>query len=374
MATGELPQTHRALVQHVYAEPLKVETIPTPQPTPGSAIIRVLATPVISYMKNIYNGTRKYSYPTPLVVGTSAIGRVAAVGPDAVHLKPGQLVFFDCTIRARDDPGAIILSGIADGSSEASKKLMAGEWRNSSYQEYMKTPLENTFPLNESLLCGKPEGGGYGYSLESIAHVCGLLVPFGGLRDVRLEAGETIIIAPATGQFGGAAVKVALAMGAKVIAMGRNEQVLASLKSLSKRVETVRITGNHEEEVAALQRYGPADVYFDISPREAINSSHFMSALLSLGHGARISYMGGLLENVPIPMRLLMRKDFKLHGKWMYSANDVKLLLKMIEIGILSLADDLASVTARYPLEQWQEAFDTAAANAASGQLTVFNP
>jgi D-arabinose 1-dehydrogenase-like Zn-dependent alcohol dehydrogenase len=87
------------------------------------------------------------------------------------------------------------------------------------------------------------------------------------LRDIRLEAGETVIIAPATGGFGGAAVLVALAMGAKVIAMGRNAEALAKLKTLSGRIETVQITRNQEEEVAALQKFGPADAFFDISPR-----------------------------------------------------------------------------------------------------------
>ncbi len=66
---------------------------------------------------------RKYAYPTPLVTGTGAVGRIAAVGPDAVLLKEGDLVFFDCTIRGRDDEGAIMLSGIAEGGTDASRKL-----------------------------------------------------------------------------------------------------------------------------------------------------------------------------------------------------------------------------------------------------------
>ena len=52
---------------------------------------------------------------------------------------------------------------------------------------------------------------------------------------------------------------VALAMGARVNAMGQNVEVLARLKALCRRVETVQITGNQKEEVAALQKFGPAD-------------------------------------------------------------------------------------------------------------------
>ena len=375
MAAQELPNHHRALVQHVYAEPLKVETLPTPQPTPGSAIVKVLIANVVSYMGGIYNGQRQYAYPTPLVTGSSALGRIAAVGPDGVLLEKGQLVFIDNVIRGRDDSSAIFLSGIAEGGSEGSRKLMAGEWRNSTYAEYVKAPLENCFPLNESLLCGSPADGGLGYDIEKLAHISALLVPFGGLRDIRLEPGETVIIAPATGQFGGAAVQVALAMGARVIAMGRNVDTLARLKTLSRRVETVNITGAQEEEVAALKKFGPADAFFDISPREAIGSTHFKSAILSLKHAGRISYMGGILDDVGIPMRLLMRKDLKLHGKWMYGRDDVLLLMKMVEIGILGLEEkDGVSVVGSYPLEKWEEAFEVAAKNATFGKVVLMRP
>ncbi|KAL6248037.1 hypothetical protein RBB50_005385 [Rhinocladiella similis] len=375
MAAGELPKTHRALVQRVYAQPLQVETLPTPQPTPGSAIVKIIVANVIGYMKDIYNGARNYSYPTPLVAGTSAIGRVAAVGEDAVLLKPGQLVFVDCTIRGRDDPGAIFLSGIVDGSTEASRKLMRDAWRDSTYAEYARAPLENCFPLNEALLCGGPSDGGFGYDAARVSYISALLVPYGGLRDIRLEPGETVIIAPATGGFGGAAALVALAMGARVIAMGRNTDVLAKLEGLSSRVKTVKITGIQDEEVAALQKFGPADAYFDISPREAQGATYFKSAILSLRHAGRVSYMGGFLKDVPMPLRLLMRKDIKLHGKWMYSPDDVRSLVKMIEIGLLDLGERSGiSVMGEFPLEQWEEAFEVAAKNAAMGQIALIKP
>src|SRR2546430_15569922 len=74
--------------------------------------------PYTTLFRSIYNGTRKYSYPTPLVTGSSAVGRVAAVGPDATTLVPGQLVFVDCVIRGRDDSSAIFLSGLTERSEE----------------------------------------------------------------------------------------------------------------------------------------------------------------------------------------------------------------------------------------------------------------
>jgi NADPH:quinone reductase-like Zn-dependent oxidoreductase len=102
---------------------------------------------------------------------------------------------------------------------------MRDVWRDGTFAEYAKMPLENCIPLNETRLCG-----GLGYALQDLLYMHYMLVPFGGLRDIHLETGETVVVSPATGGFGGAAVQVAIAMGARVIAVGRNESKLAVLK------------------------------------------------------------------------------------------------------------------------------------------------
>lgn len=91
----------------------------------------------------------------------------AATGPDAALLRPDQLVYCDCTVRGRDDADVIFLSGLS---------------------------------------AGKNEGGEGKYDAEKLCDIARLLVPFGGLQDVGLKAGETVVVAPATGPFGGAAV------------------------------------------------------------------------------------------------------------------------------------------------------------------------
>jgi threonine dehydrogenase-like Zn-dependent dehydrogenase len=323
-------------------------------------------------MRDIYNGTRKYSYPTPLVTGISGIGRVAAVGSDAVVLQTGQLVLVDCTIRARDDPFAIFLSGIADGGTEGSVKLMNGEWRDSTYAEYVKVPLENCHVINEQTLCRPITDGGLGYSVDQLAWIFAPIVPYGGLRSINLQAGETVIIAPATGKFGGAAVLVALAMGARVIAMGRNSDSLASLRKLSDKVHTVQIVGDAKKEMAELKKFGQIDVFFDISPPHALQSTHFTSAICSLRAEGRVSLMGGLLEHLPLPYRYIMRFNITLKGKWMYYREDIPAMMKLIELGLLKL--DHVKVVGTYPLEDWEEAFDVAYKTTGVGEITLFKP
>ncbi|KAI1366530.1 alcohol dehydrogenase [Xylaria arbuscula] len=372
--SSELPPTHKALVQEVYGQPLIVKRLPTPQPSPGSAIIKILYAPIVSYMRDVYNGKRKYPYPTPIVIGTSAIGHVAAIGPDATLLKEGDMVYFDCAIRGRDDNSAMILMGLAQGFGEGSKKLMEGEWRNATYAEYAKVPLENLFPLDEMRLCGSPADGGLGYEPQQLTWILQAMVPYRGLTNIGLQPGETVIIAPATGGFGSSAVLIALAMGARVIAMGRNVEALETLKTLGPRVETVQMVGDVAQELSSLRKFGKIDAFFDISPSEAQNSTHFKACILSLKHEGRVSLMGGLLEDLPIPYRFVMRYDITIKGKWMYSRADVHALLALVSTGVLNVRE-IVKVVGTFELEEWEQAFDVAEAQGRKlGQMVIFAP
>jgi len=72
-----------------------VACILTPQVGPGNIIVRMLVANVLSHAREIYDGTRRYHFPILLAIGTSGIGRVAAVGPDTTILRPGELVLAD---------------------------------------------------------------------------------------------------------------------------------------------------------------------------------------------------------------------------------------------------------------------------------------
>ncbi|KAF9077208.1 hypothetical protein BDP27DRAFT_1311996 [Rhodocollybia butyracea] len=370
----QLPTTHRVLQLISTEEPLQVKTIPTPQPGPGSAIVQILVTGVLSYSGEIYNGKRQYPFPKPFVPGASAVGRLIAVGPDAT-MSLGQLVLLDCAIHARDDPSAVMLSGIVEGFTEASRKLMHGEWRDSTYAQYTKFPLENCIPLNEERLLGSPSTGGFGYRVEELVHISRLLVPYGGLSDVGLKAGETVVIAPATGPFGNAAVRVALAMGAgRVIAMGRNESALKELSASNARVYTVKITGDDQADTQAITKLGPVDVFFDISPPMAAHSTHLKSAIASLRHGGRVSLMGGIKTDISFPYASFMHRNLSLKGTWMYTRYQMLSFVRLIESGLLPIGKGSGLIVERkFGLEDWKEAFE-AASVAGINEVVVFVP
>lgn len=80
--------------------------------------------------------------------------------------------------------------GLHSGAPNA-RSLMDGEWRNATWAEFAKFPLENLYPLNEDLLL-KTQG----YTIRDLCTLTTALVPFGGLDEIGLRAGETIVVAP----------------------------------------------------------------------------------------------------------------------------------------------------------------------------------
>lgn len=371
-----LPEDYLALFQEQPAAPLTLRRLPVPEAVSDSVVIRVLAAPIVTYAGEIYNGERKYYYPTPYVPGASAVGRVVAVGPDATKLSAGDLVFAGGDIRGRDDPEARFLSGLHGGFNEGGRKLSQGIWRNSTFAEYARMPMESCTCLNESRLLGSAQDGGLGLEVADLAFIQTAMVPFGGLRDINLRAGERIIICPATGNFGGAAVMVALAMGANVVAMGRNTEVLARLKELGKgRVDAIQMSGNAEDDEKALQSYGGIDAYFDISPPQAASSTHFRSCIPALKPRGRVSLMGGMMREAGLPCSAVVHNQITLRGKYMSEAHDIGPFLQLVEADMLTLGEKGGvTVRGKFGLRDWQEAFDGAAANARPGDLTVFTP
>ncbi|KAF9768854.1 hypothetical protein IL306_013790 [Fusarium sp. DS 682] len=369
-----LPNSHRALVLHSTRDPydISVVTQDTPQPGPGSAVIRVVSAGVLTYADRVYSGRKPYPYPEPFVIGSSAIGRVAAVGPDATSLQPGQLVFFDSFIQGRDNADSLILHGLSSGFNAGSNKLMEGEWRDSTYAEYAKVPLENCFPLDEGRLTGNLAEGGLGYSTSDLVYLWSISVPFGGLRDIDIRSGEKVIISPAAGMFGSAAVLAALAMGAQVIAVGRNQETLNKIKALdSSRIRIALNTGNVEADVKELIKDGPADAFFDISPGKAITSTHFKSCILSLRRGGRVSLMGAH-EELTLPTQFIMLNDITVKGKWMYTKDDMRNMIKLLEAGYLKL--DAAETVGNFPLEEFEKAFEMASEMSGPLSQVIISP
>lgn len=336
MATADLPSTMKAVVAYGFSDG-RVETVPVPLPGPGSVTVKVEHCLVHNNFANIYHGTTGLDFmrpPYPLIFGGYGVGRIAAVGPDTTAFAPGQLVMFDPFIRARDDPDVGILWGAFPGIDEKTQRWTKENWRDGAWAEYVRAPLENTWAINEDKI------NALGLPITHVAHIGPLAVAYGGLRKINLQAGETIVVAPATGVFSGGTVAVARAMGANVIAASRNAEGLRSVAKQFPGVKTVQLVGGPED-TAALQAHGPIDVFVDVSPNEATNHPSLAYGIASVRRYGRVCLMGGRAdEKVPIPFALMIFNDLTIRGSWMYEPEHVRGLVKMVENGVLKLDEN----------------------------------
>ncbi|WNG21621.1 alcohol dehydrogenase catalytic domain-containing protein [Cystobacter fuscus] len=358
----------KAAILKSFGAPLAIETLPEPLLGTGEVIVDVVAAPVLPYANEVFSGERRYLLTPPVAPGCGAVGRVRAVGPDATRLAPGDWVFCDPTVRSRDgglSPDITLQGWSARG--EGGQRLQK-HFHHGSFAERIRVPTENAHPLGP-------------LDDAEAARWCALvtlLVPYGGLLKAELRAGETVLISGATGNFGSAAVAVALAMGAGcVIAPGRKETVLEDLKRrFGPRVRTVKLGGQEEEDRERMRRAapGPIDCVMDLLPPSA-STLPVRAALMTVRPYGRAVLMGGVGmlggAGLELPYPWIMRNCITLHGQWMCPPEAVLRMASLVRSGLLRLEE--FDVTA-FALDDANEAVTHAAAHGGPFKLTVLRP
>lgn len=358
----------KAAVLERFGDPLAITTTADPQIGTGEVLVDVLAACVLPYAAEIFSGERLYLLEPPVIPGVGGIGRVVAVASDATRLQPGDLVWCDCTVRSRDDAITphITLQGWTS-TSEGGLQL-SRHFHNGAFAERMAVPTENAVPLGR-------------IDAEEVfrwAAMGVLLVPYGGLLAAGLQAGETLLVSGATGNFGSAAVAVGLAMGAAtVICPGRNTAVLANLKRrFGERIRTVTLTGDSATDRQAMQSAapGPIDVVLDLLPPAAAAAT-VRTAAMTVREFGRIVLMGGVGtlggDDLALPYPWLMRNSVTVRGQFMYPRSAIPRLIELVRCGLLDLTHERVSA---FDLDAANEAVAHAAAHPGPFDRTIITP
>jgi alcohol dehydrogenase len=358
----------KAAVLKAFGTPLSIEDVAEPSLGSGEVIVDVAATRVLSYANEVFSGERSYLLDLPVIPGPGGIARVRRTGPDATHLKAGDWVFCDPTVRSRDDAIApdITLQGWSAGG-EGGLKLQQ-YFRHGSWAEQMRLPTENVKPIGA-------------IDASDAAAWCAmgtLLVPYGGLLAAKLQAGETVLISGATGNFGSAGVALALAMGAGcVIAPGRNQAILADLsRRFGDRVRTVTLGGNEDDDRERMKRAapGPIDCVLDILPPSAPATAVRAAAMAVRPYG-RVALMGGVGmlggAGLELPYPWIMRNCISIVGQWMYPPDAAVRMAGLIRGGLVKL-DEFEVTT--FALDDANAAVAHAAAHGGPFRMTVLKP
>jgi alcohol dehydrogenase len=312
--------------------PLALVHSPEPELRSGGVAIDVMAAHVPAYTGVLIGGARG-SLPTPLTLGVAAIGRVTDVAADVFAVARGDIVLDTGFLRTGDvfDPEEVLIGwtgiggrGVATDRTQAMRAL----WRDGVFAERAVCAKETVFRLP----------GAEAVEPSRLAVLPWLTIAAEALERAQLAAGQTVVVMGATGQLGAAAVLLALAKGAgRVIAVGRNEAVLAQLSEQDPRVRTGALAGDRAATAAAIREVGgEADVVID-ALGAVPTPEPTLAALDSLRTDGTMVLVGGVRQDLAIPYGDFMHRRLTLRGSWMATPSTVAAVWNLVRTGVLDL-------------------------------------
>jgi alcohol dehydrogenase len=330
---------------------LQLRDVPVPQVRPGSVLVRIEASSLMSNLKDYVDG-KLTGYRPPkgaFTPGGNGFGTVEAVGRDVWHIKPGQRVILSSHLVTGENVAdkTQILIGVTNFGGIG--ETVQADWPDGTLAEYALFPVSTVTPVE----------GLDNVPAEQFAIFSRCVVPYGGLVRGRLAAGETVIVNGATGAYGTAAVLVALAMGAgTVVAAGRNAVSLAGLaRATGNRIATVTLQGDVRKDSEALRAAadGGAELAFDMVG-QAGDPNATLAALGSLRRRGRLVLMGSMTSPVPVDYMQMMGNSLEIIGNFMYEAGAHLKLLNLLRSGRLDLSPIIAKIFAMTAVPEAMEA------------------
>ena len=217
--------------------------------------------------------------PFPLIQGTDCCGRVVAFGAGVDDALLGQRVLVRACMRP-------------NGFDDLTNVWMASDF-NGAFAQYVKVPASEVFAVNSS------------WSDAELATIpCAYGTAENMLHRAKLKAGETVLIAGASGGVGSASIQLARRRGARIAAItsaGKEDQVRAL------GADIVLDRGDNLADVLGVQSI---DVVVD-----NVAGTGFPQMLKVLKRGGRLVSSGAIAGPiVDLDMRDMYLKDISLIG------------------------------------------------------------
>ena len=336
---------------HAFGQPLSVEEVEEPVLRPGSAIVRIESAFVPPFIHDVVRGEFVYvAPPLPFTPGFDGIGVVEQVADDVAGLNVGEKVYCDHVYESEGEfsPDDSCFIGAFGYGKNSYDRLV--EWPDGAYAERIALPAKCLIPLKSAAR----------FSPALLCRLGWLGTAYGAFRKAGLRPGHTLIVNGATGQVGTGAVLLALALNAgRIVAMGRNKEILAELEHLNPQtVSTVRLGDADDPNRAVLEATNGrgADIALD-AIGQVQDASSTMAAYAGLAPGGAMALVGNSLATLPITYNSLLDRGVKLMGSNWFSQAEMSELISLIGNGALDIAVFQATT---YPLEEISQAIAAA--------------
>jgi len=154
------------------AEVLQLVDLPSPQPKPNEAVVKIAASGV--NFIDVYEREGRYKVPLPFVLGQEGAGKVTAVGPEVKSVKPGDRVAWSGVRGSYAEYAAVPGERLVHVPEGVSDQQAAAAMLQGMTAHYLS---HDTFPLKRGQTAlVHAAAGGVGLLLLQIAHNIGARV------------------------------------------------------------------------------------------------------------------------------------------------------------------------------------------------------
>jgi Zn-dependent alcohol dehydrogenase len=360
----------KAAICHAFGEPLVLEDIELDAPRRGEVRVQLGATAICHSDVHLLHGD--WVGALPVLAGHEAAGVVEEIGETVTLVKPGDRVVvslirscgrcfhcasgaphncdavfaLDTESRIRNTRGEVVQQGIKVGAFAEAAIV--------DQSQLVRIPDE--LPLDRAALLG-----------------CGVITGIGAVfNTARVQVGERVIVIGCGGVGLNAIQGAALAGASTIIAIDRVESKLEAAR-LFGATHTINSATTEAKDVARTVRKitsGGADYAFvTVGVPEAVTQAMVM---IRRGGTAVLVGMAGVRETAPIRIFDVVWSEQRIIGSRMGATRlhiDVPRIIALYLNGRLKL-DEL--VSARYPLEQINDAIASLESGASLRNVIVF--
>jgi len=340
----------RAIVKRLPAPGVEVADVPKPRPGPGEVVIEVQAAAICGSDLGIYRYTEAYSgMKLPVVLGHELAGVVSEVGPGVEGVEPGERVVSESVWSCGECQMCL---GGHPNLCEDTKVL--GIHIDGGFAEYVKVPERLLHPIPQHL----------GFDQAALVEPLSNAVHF--VHDLTPFHEGDLVVVHGCGPIGLLSAQLFQLGGAQVLVSGLESDGVRLAIAGELGLETV-VVGREDLVERVMDETGGrgADVAFVAvgAPQAA------QQAIQLVKKRGRVTLVGIFEEPTPLDLTRVVRREVSLHGAYDAKPPNFQASIDLITRGRVEVGK---LITHRFPLEEAEEAFQTAL-NRLGGKI-LFKP
>ena len=330
---------------------LELRDVAIPEPGENDVLLRVAACGICYHDVAVVEGTLRRGIKPDVILGHEVSGIVSAIGDAVTSVKIGDKV----------------VTALTAFCGECARCKSGNEYRclygrgfghalDGGFAQYMSVPQSAVVPIPDSLDL-----------IQASLLACPIGVAISAIEDTaRLRSGETALVVGAGGGLGAHLAQVAVALGARVLAVTTSPEKLSALESLPG-VDTILADSelDFSEIVLALTEDSGADVVLN-----PVGSALFGSCIASLAQFGRMVVLGEIAGRAArFNLAELLFRDATVTGSTGASPSHIRRAIDLVASGAIK-----PILSQQFAFNEAQEAFEQMHDGNTFGRVALIPP